>query len=428
VADSLPPPDVRQLSDKDLPVGEFPAGRRPDFRIAFQPDAHAQMLNHAAENLSVEVGGVLVGIWQQDEDGPFVVVTASIRAEAADSKFAEVTFTHESWAQINRQMDTRYSDRHIVGWYHSHPGFGIFLSERDEFIQQHFFSDPGQIAFVVDPVSKTEGVFVWRDGKPAMCQHYWVGDQIRLAGEERTAGDRASAQPREKPCGSSPASPPPAMQERASASSPNSGPDLLTFAQLARAALPYLALFVLGFLVANVRDAWERRTLVEGVAAHYGLWKGLRPGLRQCLIQLDADLRSLDEDLRALTSQPAEAASSDQKTAKRHQRLRDAQDRIRMSRELLRHMEQTYCLDVTETAIVAGLMAAKLAELQRMSQPRGAETTAPSDAHRDAGKESQRPTKSSRQGGQQAPDGDADSSAAASKPPAGATRKADKDP
>ena len=62
-------------------------------------------------------------------------------------------------------MDTKFTDRDIVGWYHSHPNFGIFLSDRDCFIQDHFFNGPGQIAYVVDPVNGVEGVFAWRNGQ-----------------------------------------------------------------------------------------------------------------------------------------------------------------------------------------------------------------------------------------------------------------------
>ena len=106
---------------------------------------------------------------RHDASGPHAQASAYIRGEAASSKFAEVTFTHETWAHINEQMDTRYADLSVIGWYHSHPDFGIFLSERDRFIQEHFFAGPGQFAYVVDPVRKTEGVFVWKKGKPVLA-------------------------------------------------------------------------------------------------------------------------------------------------------------------------------------------------------------------------------------------------------------------
>jgi len=52
-----------------------------------------------------------------------------------------------------------------VGWYHSHPGFGVFLSEHDMFIQENFFSSPQQVAWVFDPHTDEEGCFGWVNGK-----------------------------------------------------------------------------------------------------------------------------------------------------------------------------------------------------------------------------------------------------------------------
>src|SRR6185369_3929322 len=134
---------------------------------------HSGTHQHAAHDTSVEICGVLVGRWEKDNDGPYAVITEFIRCDNAAQKFAEVTFTHESWAQINREMDTKFQDLRIVGWYHSHPNFGIFLSDRDFFIQQNFFSGPGQIALVIDPVRKIEGVFEWRHGGTAPTPYYW---------------------------------------------------------------------------------------------------------------------------------------------------------------------------------------------------------------------------------------------------------------
>ena len=53
----------------------------------------------------------------------------------------------------------------MIGWYHTHPGFGIFLSDMDVFICDNFFNLPWQVAFVYDPLGGDEGNFVWRAGQ-----------------------------------------------------------------------------------------------------------------------------------------------------------------------------------------------------------------------------------------------------------------------
>lgn len=187
-ASSGPGVDISQLRRDGLAERSFPGGRNQEFRVFFAPEAHRQAHRHAEEDTSVEICGVLVGQWGADADGPFVAVDAVIRGQAAASKNVEVTFTHETWNRINHEMDSRFADRRIVGWYHTHPDFGIFLSSRDQFIQEHFFYDPGQIAHVIDPIRRIEGVFIWRNGSPSPIAHYWVGDQLRL-------GASASADP-----------------------------------------------------------------------------------------------------------------------------------------------------------------------------------------------------------------------------------------
>ncbi len=151
--------DIRDLKKEKLSEGKFPVKPKEDFRFHMTEAVHKSIQEHAKADVSVEICGVLVGKWEKDEHGPFALVTENIRCESATSKFAEVTFTHESWSQINKEMDSKYTDLRIIGWYHSHPDFGIFLSDRDVFIHENFFSGPGQVAYVVDPVRDLEGVF-----------------------------------------------------------------------------------------------------------------------------------------------------------------------------------------------------------------------------------------------------------------------------
>ncbi|MFX1594033.1 MAG: Mov34/MPN/PAD-1 family protein [Promethearchaeota archaeon] len=40
----------------------------------------------------------------------------------------------------------------IIGWWHSHPDLGCFLSSTDLLTQKYFFNKPYQVALVIDPV------------------------------------------------------------------------------------------------------------------------------------------------------------------------------------------------------------------------------------------------------------------------------------
>jgi proteasome lid subunit RPN8/RPN11 len=336
-------PDARQLGDESLPQGSFPAARS-DFRVYLDSETHARIVQHAAEDKSFEICGVLVGRWQQDANGPFVVVSESIRCDEAAKKSGEVTFTHDAWTTINREMDTRFVDLKIVGWYHSHPDFGVFLSERDVFIHEHFFSNPGQVALVVDPVQKTEGVFVWRNGKPKPCSHYWVGGQICTPSVEETSSEvepRSPAVAAGTPMGTTPEGP--------------------SFWSIFRWALPLACMFLIGYLLADMKSGWERQRIVEGTVAHFGNWKCLRPGLRENLDKIAVNMKVIQAAATQLADEHVKAAGDDSKEVK--DRWAEVLKAMYSTRENLAILSQVYGLDPAEERAAKAYLADKLTEL-----------------------------------------------------------------
>ena len=116
---------------------------------------------HVGEQLENEVGGFLIGFLA--EDG--LTVTHAVPAREAVGSAAQLTFPPEAWTAVLATIEERNQGERLVGWYHSHPGHGVFLSAYDEFIQSQFFPEEGQIAIVIDPQTGEEGVFVTRNGK-----------------------------------------------------------------------------------------------------------------------------------------------------------------------------------------------------------------------------------------------------------------------
>ena len=151
-----------------------PAGVDEILRVAYEREALAEVHGHAREFLDNEICGVLVGEVCQDSQGPFVWVKAAIRGAKAKEKRTEVAFTQETWEGIHKIKDERYPKLQIVGWYHSHPGFGVEFSEMDIFVQQNFFPAPTQIALVTDPLSGQLAMLVCRDKKPVYLERFWV--------------------------------------------------------------------------------------------------------------------------------------------------------------------------------------------------------------------------------------------------------------
>jgi nucleoid-associated protein YgaU len=91
-----------------------------------------------------------------------------------------MTFTQKVWETLLPVVDNDYPSMRIVGWYHTHPGFGLFLSEQDQFSHRSFFSDPRMVALVVDPKAGEAGWFGYD------------GDEIVELSRSRTATPASS--------------------------------------------------------------------------------------------------------------------------------------------------------------------------------------------------------------------------------------------
>jgi proteasome lid subunit RPN8/RPN11 len=162
-----------------------PEQRQP--RVMIEGEVLRQIRQHARSNSKTEVCGVLIG----EETGNGLSITARIPGLNAAQAGTYVTFTQDTWEHIYKIKDKEYPDARIVGWYHSHPGFGVFLSDHDTFIHKNFFSSPLQVAWVYDPHSDEEGCFGWTADRLERLAEIQVRDD--KGGEE--AGETGKPEP-----------------------------------------------------------------------------------------------------------------------------------------------------------------------------------------------------------------------------------------
>ncbi len=124
-----------------------------------------RMQAHASSSLRREVAGVMLGpIPEKQPNNRYIVhVQDIIIAKHTKMRGASVTYTPESWRYLNDVIMERYPNEEMLmlGWYHTHPGFGIFLSGMDIFIHTNFFTQKWHIAYVLDPVGRKTGFFSW---------------------------------------------------------------------------------------------------------------------------------------------------------------------------------------------------------------------------------------------------------------------------
>merc|ERR1712130_1093400 len=127
-------------------------------RIHISSLALLKMLKHGRAGVPMEVMGLMLGEFVDEYTVQVVDVFAmpqsgtGVSVEAVDPVF-QMKMT-EMLKQTNRHEN-------VVGWYHSHPGFGCWLSGTDINTQQSFEQlQKRAVAVVVDPIQSVKGKVV----------------------------------------------------------------------------------------------------------------------------------------------------------------------------------------------------------------------------------------------------------------------------
>ncbi|TET53517.1 MAG: hypothetical protein E3J64_03440, partial [Anaerolineales bacterium] len=144
--------------------------------VFFSQHAYLSCTDHAASDVSHEVGGVLVGQVLRGKQGEttYIVIEDTIQAEHTQFGPAHLTFTQDSLVHLNNELNDRFPGRQMVGWYHTHPRMDIFLSSQDTWLHSNLFSEPWQVALVMEPCSDRGGFFCWQPGE-SLDPHRYVG-------------------------------------------------------------------------------------------------------------------------------------------------------------------------------------------------------------------------------------------------------------
>ena len=171
---------VTESSVVALPMNFVSVGtvEHDSVQVYIKQDVYKRIEKFAKEEMSKEVGSILIGDYVDEKDRKTVIISNYIEAKYTDASASTLTFTHETWDYVYKEKDKKYPDKKIVGWQHTHPGYGIFLSNYDIFIQENFFNLPWQIAYVVDPIADTRGFFEWKNDKVSKMSGFYVYDEI----------------------------------------------------------------------------------------------------------------------------------------------------------------------------------------------------------------------------------------------------------
>jgi 26S proteasome regulatory subunit N11 len=125
-------------------------------RVRVSAMALLKMLTHARAGIPLEVIGIMLG----RRLDPFTIEVLDVFAtpQVATGSFVETTEETFQLEMVQLLESAGYTGLDQVGWYHSHPGFDVWLSETDMINQKAMENqDSRAVAIVVDPVRSVRG-------------------------------------------------------------------------------------------------------------------------------------------------------------------------------------------------------------------------------------------------------------------------------
>ena len=138
--------------------------------------AEEKMRNHATSKVHerLEVMGLMLG-QVFNHDGVEYTVVRDVATTDLDASSTRVRFRRDGFEKLFASMDDIGFDHIVTGWYHSHPGHGIFMSPTDVDTQKGMFSSSFHRAVVIDPINKEIGAYrLGRiDVEPVPFAIYW---------------------------------------------------------------------------------------------------------------------------------------------------------------------------------------------------------------------------------------------------------------
>src|SRR3990172_1580472 len=142
------------------------AGQAAAVAVFLTQKTFVRICAHAGSDLHNEVRGALVGKWRVDaaRGGKFVVVEGALPAPYTRHGSSFVTFTQDSLVALHEQLEQRHPGKQMVGWYHTHPGLGLFLSGYDAWLHEHFFPELWQGGLGIGPQARPGGVLARGQG------------------------------------------------------------------------------------------------------------------------------------------------------------------------------------------------------------------------------------------------------------------------
>jgi proteasome lid subunit RPN8/RPN11 len=121
---------------------------------------YSAIMEQAQSALPNETGGFLLGQTGFDPDSGswYNWIDEVVPINPTEANPVHFSFTWRDVDQVRAHRERE--EKALIGWYHTHPGLGIFLSDTDlHKTHEQLFNELFQVALVYDPISGRAGYF-----------------------------------------------------------------------------------------------------------------------------------------------------------------------------------------------------------------------------------------------------------------------------
>jgi proteasome lid subunit RPN8/RPN11 len=125
-----------------------PSGRSP-YPVFFQQEAVIALQEHLKSSPTQAIFGFLIGdVYRDPETGVlYTIIDKTLKLSQPIYGDKTEVVVSRLWDRMQEQLKKAAGT--LLGWYHSHPGQGGFLTMHDVETHEKFFTDPWQVAILV---------------------------------------------------------------------------------------------------------------------------------------------------------------------------------------------------------------------------------------------------------------------------------------
>ncbi|MCB0836338.1 MAG: hypothetical protein KDE26_03525 [Bacteroidetes bacterium] len=119
----------------------------------FVHEENVDIFEENNETMIPEIGGFLLGNYTPVGSKQFdVVINKFVPITPEDNDTYRIEFGTRAWLELD-QIKEEFPNLEVIGWFHTHPGHGLFLSRPDLNIHEGFFQKNYQVAMEMDTMT-----------------------------------------------------------------------------------------------------------------------------------------------------------------------------------------------------------------------------------------------------------------------------------